>query len=448
MSLSTLLRGSLVAALIGVPAGLLCQTRVTAHYAAPTGRSDGTGTADRPWDLATALRGGRGQVLPGDTVWLRGGIYAGTWTSTLSGTASAPIVVRQYPGERATLDGRGGKPREDVFVVRGAWTLYWGFELTSSDPARGTAERSSNFRPDLLVNNGPHNKYVNLVVHDGGVAFYTYSDASAPEIYGCIIYNNGWRGPDRGHGHGLYLKSDEGPLLARDNILFNQFGYGVHAYTDAGTGRLRNIRLEGNVAFNNGLMSGDLDPDGANLLVGGNQPASGISVLGNLTYYPPGVRGPNLVFGFREIQNADIVAKGNYAAGGRPVLTVKRWSAPQISENTLIDDAAGQGLTAAAVFVKPNAYDTGRAYVVVYNWARTAAVTADLGTVLRTGDRYEIRSVQNLFGTPVTAGTYAGGPVEIPMRPAPPPTPVGMRSSQSPSTGPMFDVFVVSRPDR
>jgi len=443
---SPLLRGSLIAALLGLPAGLPGQTRLAVHYAAPAGRSDGSGAADHPWDLATALGGGRGQVQPGDTVWLRGGRYSGTWVSTLTGTPSAPIVVRQYPGERATLDGRG--TRNDIFVVRGAWTVYWGFEVTSSDPTRVSSDRSSNLRPDLVVNNGPHNKYVNLVIHDGGVAFYTYSDASTVEIYGCIIFNNGWRGPDRGHGHGLYLKSDEGPLVARDNVLFNQFGYGVHAYTDAGTGRLRNIRIEGNVAFNNGLMGGDRDADGANVLIGGNQPASGITVVGNLTYFSPGVRGPNLAFGFRDIQNADLVAKGNYAAGGRPVLTVRRWSAPQVADNTLIDDTAEQRLTTAAVFVKPNAYEVGRAYVVVYNWGRAVRVTADLVGVLREGDRYEIRSVQDLFGPPVKAGTYAGGGIELPMSPPPPPIPVGMASSQAPATGPTFDVFVVSRLDR
>lgn len=438
-------RGFVLGVLLSLPHALLGQAGA-AHYAAPRGRRDGSGTSDRPWDLATALQGGRGAVQPGDTIWLRGGTYSGAWVSTLTGTPRAPIVVRQYPGERATLDGRG--THNDILVVRGAWALYWGFEVTSSDPTRVSPGRSSNFRPDLVVNNGPHNKYINLLIHDGGVALYTYSDASTVEIYGCIIFNNGWQGPDRGHGHGLYLKSDSGPLVARDNVLFNQFGYGVHAYTDAGTGHLRNIRIDGNVAFNNGLMAGDRDADGANLLVGGDQPASGIVVIGNLTYYSPGVRGTNLALGFHDIQNGDVVARGNYAAGGRPVLTVRRWSAPQVADNTLIDDTARQSLKTDAVFVKPNAYEAGRAYVVVYNWASAAAVPADLAGVLRLGDRYEIRSVQDLFGPPVKAGIYRGGEIELPMSALPPPIPVGMASSQVPPTGPMFDVFVVSRRDR
>src|SRR2546427_11006648 len=34
---------------------------------APAGTPRGDGTRDRPWDLATALSGGRGRVQPGDT---------------------------------------------------------------------------------------------------------------------------------------------------------------------------------------------------------------------------------------------------------------------------------------------------------------------------------------------------------------------------------------------
>ena len=434
---------AVLAGLSGAPAG---QARTAAYFAAPAGRSDGSGGADHPWDLATALGGGRGKVQPGDTIWLRGGTYAGSWVSTLTGTATAPVVVRPYPGERATLDGRGS--RNDTFVVRGAWTLYWGFELTNTDPARHSSGTSSSFRPDVVVNNGPNNKYVNLVIHDGGVAFYTFSAASPVEVYGCIIYNNGWEGPDRGHGHGLYLKSDGGPLVARDNVIFDQFGYGVHAYTDAGTGRLRNIRIEGNVAFNNGLISGRADAQGANLLVGGNEPASGIAVVGNFTYFSPGVRGPNVALGFHNVQNADLVARGNYVVGGSPVLAVRRWSAPVVGDNTLIDDAARPGLKTAAVFVRPNVYEAGRGYVVVYNWGGEARVRADLAEMLRAGDRYEVRTVQDPFGAPLAAGTFAGDPIELPMAPLSPPVPVGMPRSGAPRTGPAFDVFVVSRVGR
>jgi hypothetical protein len=63
--------------------------------------------------------------------------------------------------------------------------------------------------------------------------------------------------------------------------------------------------------------------------------------------------------------------------------------------------------------------------------------------VLRVGDRYEVRSVQNLVGTPVVSGTYGGGTINIPMLPVTPPVPIGGSSVTAVLTGPAFDVFLV-----
>src|SRR2546422_8664311 len=72
------------------------------YYVTPGGSASSSGGASSPWDLATALSGGGGRVQPGDTIWLGAGTYQGAFTSTLTGSAGSPIVVRQYPGERAT----------------------------------------------------------------------------------------------------------------------------------------------------------------------------------------------------------------------------------------------------------------------------------------------------------------------------------------------------------
>src|SRR4051794_17558684 len=87
---------------------LLCAAlpaRTAEFHVAPDGRSDGDGSRARPWDLATALAQPPA-VRPGDTVWLRGGTYRGTFTSRLTGAPGAPVTVRQAPGERATVDLR------------------------------------------------------------------------------------------------------------------------------------------------------------------------------------------------------------------------------------------------------------------------------------------------------------------------------------------------------
>src|SRR5947207_8050858 len=98
-------------------------------YAAPFGSPNNDGRIDHPLDLVTALSAAS-PAQPGDTIWLRGGTYWGPFTSTLTGTAALPIRVRQYPTERATLDG-ALSPTIPTLTVLGAYAMYWGLEITS-----------------------------------------------------------------------------------------------------------------------------------------------------------------------------------------------------------------------------------------------------------------------------------------------------------------------------
>lgn len=97
----------------------------------------------------------------------------------------------------------------------------------------------------------------------------------------------------------------------------------------------------------------------------------------------------------------------------------------------------------AQITIRPNRYEPGRANVAVVNWGGAQDVGADLSAVLRVGDRYELRSVQQLFGDPVAAGRYDGGVVRIPMGALSPPSPIGRRTSAPAPTGPFFDVFIL-----
>src|SRR5690349_8364999 len=218
------------------------------HEGPRSGSGAGDGRGARPWDLAAARGGGGGaRIAPGDTIWLRGGTYRGSVVSSVHGAPGAPVVVRQYRGERAMIDAAGATSptrRGDLFVVTGEYSVFWGFELMDSDP-----DRTKDTRPNMVVNDASHTRYVNLVVHDGGIGFYTYAPPVDVEVSGCLFYNNGWEVPRQANGHAIYAKSNTGPLVLRDNIAFDQFGYGLHVYTEARSGLLNNIRLEGNVAF-------------------------------------------------------------------------------------------------------------------------------------------------------------------------------------------------------
>src|ERR1044071_6352849 len=75
------------------------------YFVTTAGTSGGDGSNANPWSLSYALSGAGGQVNPGDTIWARAGTYTGVFTSSLTGTLAAPIIVRAYPGERVVLNG-------------------------------------------------------------------------------------------------------------------------------------------------------------------------------------------------------------------------------------------------------------------------------------------------------------------------------------------------------
>ncbi len=231
-------------------------------YAAPNGSPSGNGSFGSPWDLQTALNQ-PSAVHPGDTIWLRGGTYTGIHTSYLNGTTTNPIIVRQYPGERATLDG-GNSNGVAILSINGSYTWYWGFEVMSSDPRRVSAQ-SGSWPTDIYRGDGIDSgsassdgiKLINLTIHDTKQGVSAFSSWSNSEVSGCLIYYNGWTAPDRGHGHGIYTQNQVGTKTISGNVMFSGFGYGIHAYGSAAA-YPRQLHVQGNTIF----VSGTLDRSG------------------------------------------------------------------------------------------------------------------------------------------------------------------------------------------
>jgi hypothetical protein len=98
--------------------------------------------------------------------------------------------------------------------------------------------------------------------------------------------------------------------------------------------------------------------------------------------------------------------------------------------------------TNVQVFVRTNAYEPGRANIIVYDWSLTNTVSADVSGILTTGASYEVRNAQNFFGPVVLSGRYNGTPLQLPMTNLTVATPVGF-NNPPPPTGPAFNVFVL-----
>ena len=63
--------------------------------------------------------------------------------------------------------------------------------------------------------------------------------------------------------------------------------------------------------------------------------------------------------------------------------------------------------------------------------------------ILRAGDQYEVRNVNDYYGAPVASGTYGGGAISLPTAGVTPRVPVGGWSVTPPTTGPDFNAYVV-----
>jgi hypothetical protein len=456
------------------------------HFVAPSGQRSGDGTRARPWDLATALAGANGRVQPGDTVWLLGGRYIGDdFTTHLRGTAAARITFRQLPGQRATIDGR--------LLVRGAYLDFWGFEITQSNPLAKPEQQLLDGRTD-------YGRYINLVLHDAnthGLNFWTPGlDA---ELYGCIVYNNGTH---ENLDHGVYTHNEKGTKRLVDNVFFNNFARGIQVYASRKNDVLRGVVAEGNISFNNGTISARSTR--VNLLFNAQVPVEAMSAVGNVLFFSPGTEGINLRAGREPQSYRGITLRGNYLVGGKVGLEMTpTWEDATVDDNTFValdgttlvstagatssyrwtrnryvadpastawrhdsrrlrfaDWRASSGLGAAdraggplpsepAVFVRPNKYEPGRAHIAVVNVGNHAAVAVNVGGVLRVGDRYEVRNVQDLWGPAILSGTFTGAPIRIPMTGVDPPAPVGrVAPRRAPRTAPLFDVFLLTSPSR
>jgi hypothetical protein len=467
------------------------------YYVSPAGRFNNPGTRTRPLDLATAL-GATTSIRPGDTIWLQGGTYRGGFKSSLVGLPTKPITVRGVPGERVTIDTTPRDARDDgLLMLLGADVIFRDFEVLSSALQRETKIAGpwpEDINRGSIELRGDRLKAINLVVHDLQGGFGMWAHGEGGEISGCLIYNNGWRGPDRSHGHGIYAQNARGTKRIANNIIFHQFGYGVHVYGSE-KAELKGFEIESNIAFANGCWN-QKDDFAPGIFVGGGSPVTQLLVANNLVVNG-GIR---LGYPWGGV-NRDVECRGNYADRG---LVVRDFQQAKVTENTIeaesnavtleaaekvlveghawsknryfVTDgkwgdfvilAANKGRTLTfpqwqsetkldadsqftkgpanktGVIIQPNAYEPGRAHLAVFNPRGLTEMPVDLGGVLKAGQSYRIVNAKDYFGPPILSGVYAGGVVQLPLLASHTPKPIGLPEATPPNSEPQFACFVL-----
>jgi len=377
-SLPSVLLQTLVS--VSTAALLVTSSLASQFYVSPTGTAASSGSIGSPWDLQTALNH-PAAVKPGDTIWLRAGVYThlpqGVVTggegyiffSKLTGTAASPIIVQGYPGERATIDGGafGGSVygfhanARATIEIQGAYTWFMDLEIASSSTEARFSPDDSSFPASITRSDGAYVhgvgiKFINLVIHDLTSGISAWSSAQNFEAYGNVVYNNGWQGTPHTHGHNVYTQNyiSSQPKYFTDNILLNCYQNNTQAYGSS-SAEVAHYRFNFNTCINRPVLIGGrtdtkLQDNEFNNNYLFNSDLS-------LVYLP----GTNYL---------DVVAASNYMVDS--LLQAGSWKNATITNNTIITTTGG--------FVADMVIQTAGTVLQPWTWNRNTYFAYDVNS--------------------------------------------------------------------
>jgi parallel beta-helix repeat protein len=223
-------------------------------FVAPTGSDDNVGTIASPW---LTLRHALSRLRAGNTLYLRGGTYTGDANtidsqtgSVPSGTSwSNPVTIAGYRGELVTI-----RPPNNVSAIRlttgaPAYLVFADFAIDMAESAVGADANG------VFVDGGHHIRLERLDVANSttfGIGLSANSEFN--EVLSSKIHNTGYAGSDITNGHGLYVSG--GNNVFEDNDVYDNQGYGMHLYNNAGPFTVRRNIIRKNRFWNNGLHGG------------------------------------------------------------------------------------------------------------------------------------------------------------------------------------------------
>ncbi len=290
-----------------------------AYYVATTGSDLNLGSFAAPWQTISHAVA---QLIPSDTLYLRGGTYTGASNVIRSSQFTVPsgtdfgvgaITISGYPAETAIIRPPFGRSTVSLDVGSPHHLIFQNLSLDMVNNVGNGAE-------GIYLYTAHHIRFQNIDLNGNGArgfGVHTGDDTPFIEILYSQIHGFGDATSIPGEdGHGLYLTSSDG--LFAFNQVYNNAGYGFHVYNnrvphvDPCRNVIRNNRIyangivapatafgvvvawgDGNQVFNNliyGNQAGvQLYTDGQNTLLANN------TIYGNwneaiaLQYYGAGI---------------------------------------------------------------------------------------------------------------------------------------------------------------
>jgi hypothetical protein len=395
-------------------------------FVGPDGKAANTGAKNSPWDIISAFGAGHNQIQPGDTIWLFGGTYkvdrALIHTAIpvkLVGAENKPITIKPYENAHVAIDGgiESAAPVAYVhFYNLEIFVTEWLTKVTSQQKGPWPTDVPKSYG-GVHDTGGKNCKYINLVVHNNAEGFEMWCDALNTEVYGCLIYDNGWDAPDRGHGHGIYTQNKEGVKTYSNNIISTLAAGGQCAIQAYGSG-------DGAKSYtNNFLVTDNISFNAGQFLIGGGRPSGGLKVHRNYIYAVP-----MWVGYYWSERNDDCDVRDNYV--GNSSLNFFNFDKIERSGNVVINgdtklyktresftSEKGEPVPAEAkVVLLPNKYEPTRANLAIFNWKKEQQVEVSFKDFLKPGDEFRVMDSKKFFGDPVFTGAVdAAGKAKIPV---------------------------------
>ncbi len=201
------------------------------RVAAPSGSDDGAGTLARPYRTAQRLVE---SLSAGQTGCLRAGRYTEDVEIRSGGRAGAPLTVRGYPGEKATVIGQFEVHKQAPYVV--VERLWLDGSGSRTSPIVNASD--TTFR------------YNDVTDRHTGICFILgdsngdWGRADRAVIERNRIHDCG-RLPATNLDHGIYVEAATGARIEA-NWIYGNSDFGVHLYPDAQRTRVRGNMIDGN----------------------------------------------------------------------------------------------------------------------------------------------------------------------------------------------------------
>jgi len=201
------------------------------------------------------LRAFLNTLTPGDVGCLRAGVHGARDTYAVwypSGTPSAPITLKGYPGESMPtilgalfLDG-------DNLILSGLL-----FDGPTGRVTTQTTENPNGEQSQLFIEGANNVEVSHCVIRNNGYhAGIFLANAYNARIIGNYIHDNGRFGNPAGANldHGIYFASGSG--LIANNLIEHNYAWGVHLYPSAS-----NVTVQQNTIIKNGRSGVIIDND-------------------------------------------------------------------------------------------------------------------------------------------------------------------------------------------